>query len=69
MKRICILALAFSVCLTSLFSGAVALAEEVPVNLVPETPSDSPNTFSTWWIQSAEQICTDGRYGQNPYDP
>ena len=64
MKRICILALAFSVCLTSLFSGAVALAEEVPVNLVPETPSDSPNTFSTWWIQSAEQYAQMGATGK-----
>ncbi len=64
MKRICILALAFSICLTSLFSGAVALAEEVPVNLVPETPSDSPNTFSTWWIQSAEQYAQMGATGK-----
>lgn len=64
MKRICILALAFSVCLTSLFSGAVALAEEIPVNLVPEAPSDSPNTFSTWWIQSAEQYAQMGATGK-----
>lgn len=64
MKRICMLALAFSVCLTSLFSGAVALAEEIPVNLVPEAPSDSPNTFSTWWIQSAEQYAQMGATGK-----
>lgn len=63
MKRICILALAVSLCLTALLP-CTALAEKAPVSLVPETHSDTPNTFSTWWIQSAEQYSQMAKTGK-----
>ena len=63
MKRICILALAVSLCLTALLP-CTALAENTPVSLVPETHSDTPNTFSTWWIQSAEQYSQMAKTGK-----